>query len=70
MEVIQLKATPNDTTIVLSSKPCQSALTSKLVSMRNAMAVTHPKSAPFQNESKALYAKELYLTADNTVSAL
>ena len=57
-------------TYISISKPCQSALTSKLVSMRNAMAVSHLKSAPFQNESKALYAKELYLTADNTVSAI
>lgn len=37
--------------------------------MRNAMAIFHPKSAPFQTESKVLYAKELYPTADNTVSA-
>ena len=27
-------------------------------------AMTHPSSAEFGHESKALYAKELYLTAD------
>ena len=70
MEVIQLKATPNDTTIVLSSKPCQSALRSKTVSISNAMAITHIKSASFQNKSKVLNAKELYLTADSTVLAI
>ena len=34
------------------------------------MAITHPKSAPFQNEGKVLNAKELYLTTDSTVSAI
>ena len=35
-------ATPNDPTNVVSSKPCQSALTSILVGMRNATVMTHP----------------------------
>ena len=34
---LSYKATPDDPTIVVSFKPCQSALTSKLVSMRIAM---------------------------------
>ena len=37
-------ATPNDPTIIIvvSFKPCQSALTSILVGMRNATVMTHP----------------------------
>ena len=35
-------ATPNDPTNVVSSKPCQSALTSILVGMCNATVMTHP----------------------------
>ena len=35
-------ATPNDPTNEVSSKPCQSALTSILVGMRNATVMTHP----------------------------
>ena len=37
-------ATPNDPTNVVSSKPCQSALTSILVGMCNATVMTHPSS--------------------------
>jgi len=39
---LSYKATPNDPTNVVSSKPCQSALTSILVGMRNATVMTHP----------------------------
>ena len=35
-------ATPNDPRNVVSSNPCQSALTSILVGMRNATVMTHP----------------------------
>ena len=59
--------TPNDPTFVVSSKPCQSAQTRKALSaMRNASGNYSPYSAQFGHESKALYAKELYLIADST----
>ena len=40
------KSHPKCPTHVVTSKPCQSAHTRKLVNMRNATAMTHPSRVP------------------------
>ena len=55
------KATPNDPSNVVSPKPCQSALSSKLVSTRNATVMTHPSRVLNFNMKVQPYMRKSYI---------
>ena len=58
---LSYNATPNDPTNVVSSKPCQSAQSSKLVSIRNATVMTHPSRVLNFSMKAKLYTWKSYV---------